>query len=68
MENTFGKQLCIKFSIYTIIFKEETFANIFIKGRSMTTYLDKKRWVGGQKCLFLSTIRVKNVHLDVGRW
>jgi hypothetical protein len=38
MEITFGKQLCIKFSIYAVIFKEETFATIFIKGRSMTTW------------------------------
>ena len=26
------------------------------------------RWVGGQKCLFLSLFRVKNVYVDVGRY
>ena len=31
-------------------------------------YVDKIRWVGGQKCLFLSMFRVRIVHIKVGRW
>ena len=33
---------------------------------SFKNYVDKIRLVGGQKCLFLSTIRVKNVNTEVG--
>ena len=39
--------------------------SISIGESSMTTW---RRWVGGPKCSFLSTFRVKNVHVDVGRW
>ena len=40
---------------------------------SLNDYVDKKtssgRWVGGpKKSLFLSTLRVKNVDVEVGRW
>ena len=35
---------------------------------SFKNYMDKMRWVDGQKiCQFLSTFRVKNVHVEVGR-
>ena len=39
----------------------------FFSEGSFKNYVDKMRWVGGQKCFFLSTFRVKNVHVEVGR-
>ena len=32
------------------------------------TYLDKMRWVGGPKCTFLYTLRVRNIQVEVSRW
>ena len=32
-----------------------------LKG-SFKNYIDKMKWVGGQKCLLLSTFNVKNLH------
>ena len=36
-----------------------------IKG-TFNDYVDKERWQVVQKCQFLSTFRVKNVHVEVG--
>ena len=38
---------------------------IFYQG-TFDDYVDKKRLEGGQKCLFLSKFRVKNVYVEVG--
>ena len=35
---------------------------------SFKNYVDKMRWVGGQKLQFWSTFRVKTVLVEVGRW
>ena len=34
---------------------------------SFNDYVEKKRWVGGQNCLFLSMFRVTIVHVEVGQ-
>ena len=35
---------------------------------SFKNYMDKVRWVDGQNiCLFLSTFRLKNTHVEVGK-
>ena len=40
----------------------------YISSRSFNNYVDKMRWVGGQKMPILVHVQGKNVHVEVGRW
>ena len=59
------KQTNDLFYITLMLMMESLRTPFFLGGRSMTTWT-RKGWQVVKKCLFLSTFRVKNVHVEVG--
>ena len=41
---------------------------LYIVQGAFNDYVDKIRWIGGQKMSIFTTLSVKNAHVEVGRW